>query len=108
MSTDTPTAEMARRGPWPSDNRDRAFDVVCPPSRGDAGSPNAPLPDSRTDVVLADLTSAPELSSPLAPLAWRFVNERPGTCSCADMVYDALGFHSSLLGQGLPAVRLLK
>jgi hypothetical protein len=106
MSTDTPTAEMARRESWPSDNRSRSFEAVIPPLRVDIGNPNAPSSDSRADVVLADLTSAPQLSSPLPPLVWRTVNERPGTCSCADMVYDVLGFHSSLLGEGLPAVRL--
>ena len=105
MSTESPTPETSQPTPGQPGNGYPAFHASRSPLRVSAGDPNARSADSRDDVVLAEFGSAPQLPALVPPLASQMVSEPTGTSSCADMVYDALGFHSSLR-QGSPAVRV--
>jgi hypothetical protein len=65
----------------------------------------------RTDSSPDRMASQQHQPSPRAlvpPIAWRMAAEAAGQAYHSTSVYDALGFHSSLLGQDLIAVRLPK
>ena len=104
MSTDMPTTIQVQRTVWPVEPSQRAVENLFP--RWREGGDTHPLPpDSRAEILPAELTAIPELPSLIPPAAARMVREPIGACSCADMVYDALGFHSALLSPEPPAVR---
>ena len=72
-------------------------------SRSPADDPNRASPDSGRQGPNVRGVTLPPLS---VPALGRSMPAAPtGTVARADMVYDALGFHASLLGQGLPGVR---
>lgn len=67
--------------------------------------PNAPrtaLPNNATHQLGQPPHTVPEL---IPRLAARMTPDPVGRSSCSDMVYDALGFHSHSLGEGLAQVR---